>query len=78
MDRYVFNGVVYNTNGQVLPSTYSQADANYWIDMPTNGQAHVSISIYYHDLDDRKWKTDVTVDLTDGSWKANSLPRKRE
>ena len=75
LDKYVFNGSEYGTSGQVLPSTYSQSTGLYWIDLPTNGTTHVSISVYYHDLSGRKWKSQITADLINSSWKVSSLPR---
>ena len=75
LDRYVFNGTEYKTNGQILPPTYSQSGGVYLIDLPNNGIHHVSIFIYYHDLDGRNWKSEITADFTDNAWKTSSLPR---
>ena len=74
-DKYIFNGIVYQTNGQILPPTYSQCNAGYWIDLPNNGQHHVSIELYYHDLDSRYWKSEVVSDFIDNAWKTSSLKR---
>jgi hypothetical protein len=75
LDKYVFNGSEYGTNGQVLPSTYSQSTGLYWIDLPTNSTSHVSISVYYHDLSGRKWRSEITADFINNYWKVSSLPR---
>ena len=75
LDKYVFNGSEYKTNGQVLPSTYSQSTGLYWIDLPTNGTNHVSIVVYYHDQSGRKWKSEITADFIEKSWKVSSLQR---
>lgn len=77
MDKYIFNGIEYLTHGQVLPPTYSQANAIYWIDLPgiTTGINHVSVTIYYHDLDSRYWKSDIVADFIGQTWKVLSLPR---
>lgn len=77
LDRYVFNGKEYLTHGQILPPAYSQAGAGYWVDLPTNGENHASLILYYHDLEERYWKTEITADIELGSWKVNSFPRKR-
>jgi len=76
IDKYIFNGKDYKLNGQILPSTYSQAkDPFYWIELPTNGENHVSLFIFYHDVDTRQWKSEVTANLSDGTWKVSVLPR---
>lgn len=75
LDKYIFNGSEYLTHGQVLPSSYANENVLYWIDLPRNGQNHVSLTLYYHDLDSRYWKTDVIADFVDGSWRMYSLPR---
>ncbi len=78
MDKYVFNGTEYLTQGQVLPSSYSKDNALYWIDLPDpkSGVIHVSVIVYYHDLDFRYWKSDIVADFgLDGTWKVYSLPR---
>ncbi|MEK6809242.1 MAG: hypothetical protein AABY40_01075 [Nanoarchaeota archaeon] len=76
LDKYIFNGSEYITNGQIFPSTYSQAGAGYWIDLPSNGIHHVSIAVHYHDLDNRYWESNVVADFVDNGWKTSSLPRK--
>jgi hypothetical protein len=74
LDKYVFNGTEYQTNGQIMPSQTN--DGGYWIDLPNNGQIfHVSLDLFYHDLDDRNWKSQVVADFTNNSWKTSSLPR---
>jgi hypothetical protein len=76
LDKYIFNGKSYITDGQVLPSTYAQASGgSYWIQLPTNGESHVSIEIYYHDLDGRKWRSSIFADVENGVWKVKTLPR---
>ena len=76
LDKYIFNGKTYNTDGQVLPSTYSQAlDNFYWIELPTNGETHVFLEVYYHDLENRGWKSVIIADLENNIWKIKTLPR---
>lgn len=75
LDRYIFNGSEYFTNGQILPPTYAQSNGSYWIDLPNNGVHHVSVIIYYHDLDNRYWKSEIIADFTDNAWKTSSLSR---
>lgn len=78
MEKYVFNGSEYLTHGQVLPPAYSQSKALYWIDLPDtkSGVKHVSLTIYYRDLDSRYWKSEITADFVNSTWKVSSLPRK--
>jgi len=78
LDKYVFNGVTYLTQGQILPPTNLQSGALYWVDLPRNGISHVSLDVYYHDIDLRHWKTEITADLVDGTWKVSSFPRKEQ
>lgn len=75
MDKYVFNGRTYLTDGQILPSTYSNADAAYFINLPTNNETHVSLEVYYRDLDGRRWRSDIFADVENGAWKVKTLPR---
>ncbi len=76
LDKYIFNGSEYLTNGQILPSAYSQANGAYFIDLPNNGQVlHVSVIVYYHDLDNRYWKSEIISDFSNNAWKTSSLPR---
>jgi len=77
-DRYTFNGKVYKLNGQVRPPTYCGAENNfYWIELPTNGESHVSLEVDYHDIDDRRWRTEIFANLANGVWKLDTMPRKR-
>lgn len=79
LDKYVFNGSEYITNGQILPPTYSQAGATYYIDLPNPKiNSHVSVLVYYHDLDGRHWKSEVISDFENNIWKTSSLPRVRQ
>lgn len=79
LDKYVFNGSEYITNGQILPPTYSQSSAYYWIDLPDPKiRDHVSLLVYYHDLDNRYWKSEVIADFTNNMWKTSSLPRVKQ
>lgn len=76
IDKYSFNGKIYQLDGQVLPPASSQAaNGIYWIELPTNGENHVSLEIYYHDIDKRKWKTLIYTDLNNGIWNVRSLPK---
>jgi hypothetical protein len=75
-DRYNFNGRIYELNGHVRPPTYSNAENNfYWIELPTNGEKHVSVIVEYHDMDGRKWKSKIIADLENDVWKVATFPR---
>lgn len=79
LDKYVFNGKEYKTFSRILPSTYSQSLNNsYHIDLPTNGESHVSIEVFYHDQENRFWITEITADLKNSFWDVQTLPRKLE
>jgi hypothetical protein len=78
LDKYIFNGKEYKTNGQVLPPSYSQKEAVYWVELPRNGETHVSLNIYYHDLDGRKWKSEAIGDVVDGFWNISTFSRSEQ
>jgi len=77
LDQYNFNGRLYKTDGQILPSTYSQALNNfYWIELPINGENHVSLEVFYHDQEKRYWSSLIIADFKNGFWNIKTLPRK--
>lgn len=76
LERYIFNGSEYQKNDQILPSTYSQALNNYYsIELPINGNDHVSLEVFYHDIESRSWKSRVFANLVNGFWQIETLPR---
>lgn len=78
LDRYIFNGRIYNTDRQILPSTYSQALNNFYrIDLPVNKENHVSLQIFYHDVDNRHWTSEIFTDFISDRWQIKTLPRKK-
>lgn len=79
LERYTFNGKKYLLNGFVLASTYSQTLANYYkIELPTNGENHVFLSIRYRDQDDRVWKSEIVAEAAPGwGWKIIPYQRKK-
>jgi hypothetical protein len=76
LEKYIFNGREYNTDNQILPPTYSQALNNfYWIELPTNRESHVSLEMFFFDLENRRWKSKIFADFEGGIWKIKTLPR---
>lgn len=78
VDKYFFNNVEYVLDSQVLPSTYSQAQNNFYrITLPTNGEGYVEIDVVYHDLDSRSWITKI-IASREGvlEWDIKTLARK--
>lgn len=75
LDKYIFNGIEYITHGQILPPTLYQSNGIYWVDLPTNGSQRVSLEVYYHDLDNRFWKSSIVAEFINSSWKVSSFPR---
>lgn len=68
-DSYEFNGRLYELNGQVRPPTYSGAiNSFYRIDLPTDSTHHVSVFIFFHDIEGRKWKSKIICDFQNGWW----------
>jgi hypothetical protein len=78
IDKYIFNEREYKTDGQILPSTYSQALNNFYrIDLPTNQEIYVSLEFFYHDLDNRYWSSIVYCKKDNNLWEIKTLPRKK-
>lgn len=73
LEKYVFNGRTYFTNNQVLPPTYSNTQAIYYIDLPVNGEKYVSVELYYKDEEGRCWNSEIVAEL-DLYWKVKNLP----
>lgn len=78
LDSYNFNGRKYTLGGYVLASTYTNTLANYYqIELPTNGENHVSLSVSYHDMNNVKWKSNFEADIKDGwGWVIKFLGKK--
>lgn len=77
LDKYIFNGRVYEIDGQVLPSTYSQSLNNFYrIELPTNGEVHVSLEVFYRDIERRRWSTVIYADKKKNDWDVKTLSRK--
>lgn len=78
LNSYVFNGKKYILNGHILASTYSQTLANYYqIELPTNGETHVSLTVRYIDQDERIWETEIFAELDQKyGWKISPYPKK--
>ena len=78
LDKYIFNGREYLADSQILPSTYSQAENNFYrVQLPTNEETYVSMEVFYHDLDHRFWSSKIIA--TKGGpvgWDIKTLPRK--
>lgn len=77
-DKYIFNGREYSADSQILPSTYSQAQNNFYrIALPTNNETYVSLEVFYHDLDERFWSTKIVATKSGPfGWDLKTLPRK--
>lgn len=78
LDKYVFNEREYLADSQILPSTYSQANNNFYrVELPTNNETYVSMEIYYHDLDGRPWSSKIIATKSGPvGWDIKTLPRK--
>jgi len=76
-DKYNFNGRIYEVGGQVRPSTYSQAQNNFYrIELPTNGESHVSLYVDFTDIDGRKWRSQIIADRRTGvEWDVKTYHR---
>lgn len=78
LESYVFNGKKYELGGQILASTYSQALANYYqIELPSNGENHVSLEVVFKDIQEERWSSSFEADQKEGwGWIIKSLGRK--
>jgi len=70
LQNYSFNGRVYTVTQAPLPPVSYITDYIYLIDLPQNGQTHVSFEIHYADSLNRNWLIDGYFDLV-GEWKWN-------
>lgn len=74
-NSYAFNGRIYELNAQVRPPVSSGAiNSFYRINLPTDGTDHVSVFIFFHDVDGRKWKSKIICDLANGWWDIKTYP----
>ena len=75
-DSYEFNGKPYELNGQVQAPTCSGAiNSFYRISLPINGECHVSLFVYFHDAENRKWKSKIICDFQNQWWDIKTYPR---
>jgi len=77
LEYYIFNGRKYPVGAITLPTRASFPEFAYKIDLPTNGDNHVSFEIYILDSLDRRWYTEGYADFTNGSWQIMHLQCKR-
>lgn len=76
-DKYMFNGREYFADSQIIPSTYSQAsNAFYRIQLPINDENYVFLSVYYHDINNKYWISNIICERGgDFGWEIKTLPR---
>lgn len=77
LEYYIFNGRKYPVGAITLPTRSSFPEFSYKIDLPTNGETHVSFEIIILDSLDRRWYTEGFADLNDGAWQIMHLQCKR-
>ena len=70
LQNYSFNGRIYAVTQAPLPPVSCIADYIYLIDLPQNGQTHVSFEIHCADSLNRNWLIDGYFDF-DVEWKWN-------
>ena len=77
LEKYIFNGMEYIIDSQILPPTYSQAESNFYrIQLPMNEEIHVSIHVFYIDIDGRRWNSKIFADKGGAfGWDVKTLPR---
>ena len=68
LENYSFNGRIYAVTQAPLPPVAYITDYIYLIDLPQNGQTHVSFEIHYIDSLNRSWMIDGYFDF-DVDWK---------
>lgn len=76
LEKYVFNGREYPLGKEVLPPL-SKIDGFRYIDLPTDGTQHVSLSVYFRDWQKHLWKTVGYADYKDGQWEITYSPCER-
>lgn len=62
LDFYIFNGVKYPCENFLVVSHPKQDENFFHIDLPTNYIDHVSVTLYSHDIFNRKWSTTIYCD----------------
>lgn len=77
LEYYIFNGRKYPVGAVTLPTRVSFPEFSYKIDLPTNGETHVSFEIFIIDSLDRRWYTEGFADFNNGSWQIMHLQCKR-
>ena len=76
LENYSFNGRVYSVTQAPLPPVTCITDYIYLINLPQNGQTHVSFEIHYIDSLNRRWMIDGYFDF-DVVWMWNLNRAKR-
>lgn len=75
IDKYDFNGSIYEENHQILPPVVRAPNSYFFVRLPTNGNDHVSLEVFYRDSDGRKWKSTIFADKDQHGWKVKTLAR---
>ncbi len=73
LQYYIFNGRKYPVGNVALPTAESFSGYSYNIELPTNGENHVSYEIYILDPLDRMWRTEGFADIINDSWQVTHL-----
>lgn len=79
LEKYIFNGIVFDAYQQILPPSLHAPQAIYWIDLPPRPleTTHVSIEVFFRDVDGRNWKSTIFADYDTmkNIWKVNTRAR---
>ena len=72
LENYSFNGRIYPVIQSPLPPVSCIPDYMYYIELPRDGQTHVSLELFYTDSLNRKWVLEGFFDLDiDWIWNLN-------
>lgn len=78
LDCYIYNGSKYPCDKFFVVAHPKQNENIFSINMPADDTAHVSVVLYFHDIFNRRWSTNIICDKTGAShpWQGRSSTRR--
>lgn len=78
LDCYVLNGSKYPCDNFYVVAHPKHNESFYPINMPSDNTDHVSVALYFHDIFNRRWCTNILCDKVGDpqSWQGRSTTRR--
>gem|GEM_PF-7118672 len=78
LDCYIFNGSKYPCDRYLVVAHPKYDEPSYDINMPVDNTIHVSVSLYFHDIFNRRWTTNLICDKAGDppSWEGRTTTRR--